>query len=79
MSHRPHLWVPYPYFGRDGEAEICTFCGEFQTPENAAADCPETLLDELAPIPADMTDTAEIELADGTDDELRQGAIRPTP
>ena len=71
--YRPHLWVP------DGPAsEICTLCGEFQTPENAGASCTETIEDDLpdqaAAPPAEPLD----ELREGTDDELRQGVITPT-
>ena len=75
---RPHLWVSDPY--GPGEAEICTLCGEFQTPENLAGECAETLTDDLPPIPPDMPGIAwpdGLDPADGTDDEQRQGAIIP--
>jgi hypothetical protein len=83
MTDRPHLWVTYPY--APGDAEICTCCGEFQTPENAAGECSDILLDELAPVPLDMPnyfvgpagwDWLD-STSDGTDDEMRQGAIIP--
>jgi hypothetical protein len=76
MTDRPHLWVPY---GVD-DAEICTLCGEFSTPETRAAECAETLMDELAPVPADMPSMAwpaDLDPAHGTDDELRQGVVKP--
>ena len=69
--YRPHLWVPdWP----EG-AEICTLCGEYATPENAEASCPETIDDmpeprELRTPPPDMP-----EPPDGWDDEQRQGVI----
>jgi hypothetical protein len=67
---RPHLWVPYPYMG---DAEICTLCGEFQTPANAVGECAESF-DEPTKVPADAP---QLEPADGVDDEMRQGAIIP--
>jgi hypothetical protein len=76
MTDRPHLWVPYPY--APGDAEICMLCGEFQTPENAAGGCPETLMDELAPVPLDMPGMLpDLDPADGADNEMRAGAIIP--
>ena len=75
---RPHLWVSYPY--GPGEAEICTLCGEFQTPATAEAECPETLTDDMPAIPPDMAGLAwpdSLDPPDGTDDEQRQGAIIP--
>jgi hypothetical protein len=78
VTDRPHLWVPYPY--APGEAEICTLCAEFQTPENAAGECAETLMgDELAAVPADMPRMvpAQLEPPEGADDEMRHGAITP--
>jgi hypothetical protein len=71
MTDRPHLWVPYHYV--PGAAEICTLCGEFQTPENVTGECPETF-DEPADVPPD---TPPLEPAEGADDEMRQGAIIP--
>jgi hypothetical protein len=73
--YRPHLWVPdWP----EG-AEICTLCGEYATPENAEASCPETIDDmpepprELRMPPPEMP-----EPPDGWDDEQRrQKAIMP--
>jgi len=57
MTDRPHLWVPY---GID-DAEICTLCGEFSTPETRAGECPEILDDELAAVPADSVLPAELD------------------
>lgn len=72
---RPHLWVIYPY--APGDAEICTLCSEFQTPENAEEDCPETF-PEIDSDPPEMPAAADqAEPADGSDDEQRQGAIKP--
>jgi hypothetical protein len=73
MTDRPHLWVPY---GVD-DAEICTLCGDWLTPATAEAECPETMTDELAPIPADMPSMASP--ADGADDEMQQGVVKPQP
>lgn len=70
MTGRPHLWVPY---GSEN-AEICTLCGEWLTPATAEAECPESIADEPAEMPAEMP---ELEAADGADDELRAGATRP--
>jgi hypothetical protein len=67
MTYRPHLWVPYPH--APTEAEICSLCGEFETPENAAGDCPETFMDEDLELPADLPPEPEPD----DDDELRQG------
>lgn len=75
---RPHLWVSYPH--GHGEAEICTLCGEFQTPENVAGECPETLMDELAPMPADLSRMIQPDQpgpAEGADDEMRGGVVIP--
>jgi hypothetical protein len=79
MTDRPHLWVPYPYM--PGEAAICTLCGEFQTPENAAGECAEPFMgDDLAAVPADIPSLAwpaDLDPAEGADDEMRQGAVIP--
>jgi hypothetical protein len=72
MTDRPHLWVPYHYV--PGSAEICTLCGEFQTPENARGECPETFEDEAAEIPAELP---TLEPRDGADDEMQYGATVP--
>jgi hypothetical protein len=77
-AYRPHLWVPH---GSEN-AEFCTVCGEFQTPENAAEACPETPDDMVAPLGGTLTDwlmlwngTADMpEPPDGWDDEQRQEA-----
>ena len=67
---RRHLWVPYPH--APGDAEMCSLCGEFLTPENGDADCQETFMDEEPELlPADIP--PELEQADGADDELEQG------
>jgi hypothetical protein len=70
--YRPHLWVPY-----GPASEICTLCGEFLTPENGGASCPETIEDDRA----DQAGTAPAEppdeLPEGADEELRQGVGTP--
>jgi hypothetical protein len=71
-AHAPHLWVPYGI----GDAEICTLCGDWLTPQTAEAECPETLTDDLPPVPAELP---ALEAAEGADDELRQGAVKPQP
>ena len=73
LPYHPHLWVPY---GLD-DAEICTLCGEFLTPDNGDEDCPEAFPDiedepPEMPAPADQA-----EPPDGEDDEQRQGATTP--
>ena len=74
MTNRPHLWFPDPH--APGEAEFCTLCGDFQTPENAAGDCSETFMDEDVELPAEIPPEAEPEQPDGTDGELLQGVYR---
>jgi hypothetical protein len=74
--YHPHLWVPYPFVSAD--AEICTLCGEFLTPDNGAEDCPETfpeIEDDPPQTPAAPLDQPEP--PDGSDDEQRRGAITP--
>ena len=76
MRDRPHLWVTYPY--APGDAEICTLCDAFLTPDNADEDCPETFPDIEDELPPEMPAAADqAEPADGSDDEQRQGAIKP--
>jgi hypothetical protein len=74
MTGRPHLWVPYGQEYGMGDAEICTLCGDFSTPESRAADCPEILPDELAPLPAELP---ALEAAEGADGEMQQGVTKP--
>jgi hypothetical protein len=74
MTVQPHLWVPYPY--RDN-AEVCTICGAYMTPETAEGECPETVDEEPASIPIAATVMPDLATADGEDDELRAGAMKP--
>ena len=74
LSYRPHLWVPSD---PAAEAEICTLCGAFLTPDNSGDDCPESLPDEIAADPPDMPPAEPAEPADGWDDEQRSQAMPP--
>ena len=68
----PHLWVSYPY--APGDAEICTLCDAFLTPDNGDEDCPESFPD-IEDAPPEMPAAADQPA--GADDEMRQGAIIP--
>lgn len=77
LPYHPHLWVPYPT-PRSTEADICTLCGAFLTPDNGDEDCPETFPEiEDDPPEAPAAPLDQPEPPDGSDDEQRQGAIKP--
>jgi hypothetical protein len=76
--YHPHLWVPD---GPTAEAEICTLCGAFLTPDNSGEDCPESLPEEIAANPPEMPPEIpppdQAEPADGWDDEQRYEVMPP--
>lgn len=74
-AYHPHLWVPND---PADEAEICSLCGAFLTPDNSTEDCPENFADEIADTPPEIsTPPDQVEPADGWDDEQRYEVMPP--
>jgi hypothetical protein len=72
--YHPHLWVPND---PADEAEICTLCGAFLTPDNSGEDCPESFPEIAADPPEEVPLPDQAEPADGWDDEQRCEVMPP--